>query len=148
MIMEGLILLIELFRQRKPDDIVMTHHSNPRVGLSVFPQHGLDAVCSVPQVCGSLIDPGLKHHGKDSLDDIIIRIGLILGEDFGIGSLVLLTLVLKEPKSTLLFYRLEVVVRVELFFREEVGTEIAGTADGLREDWLDDDWTGRIGEDE
>jgi hypothetical protein len=72
MIVLGLILLIELLRQRKTDDIVMAHHSNPRVGLPVLPQHGLYSVCSVAQVSGSLVDPGLEHHGKDSLYDLII----------------------------------------------------------------------------
>jgi hypothetical protein len=42
-----------------------------------------------------------------------------LRKDLGIGSLVLLAFVLEEPKSTLLLYLLEVVVRIELSFGEE-----------------------------
>lgn len=126
----------------------MTHHSNTWISLSVLPQHGLHAVCSVAEVSSSLVYPGFKHHGENSLDDLIIWLAFILGKDFSIGCLVLLTLVLEEPESTLFLYLIEVVVRVELFFKEKLGTDIAGTADSLREDWFNNDWTSRVGEDE
>jgi hypothetical protein len=145
---EGLVRLIELLRQRKPNDVVVAHHSDPRVGLPVLPQQGLHTVSPVPQVRGRLVDPRLKHHRENGLHDLLIGLVLVLREHLGVGSLVHLTLVFEKPKRTLLLHPFEVVAGVELFLRVDVCAEVAGATDSLREDWFDDDGTVGIGEDE
>jgi hypothetical protein len=67
MTVEGLVSLIKFLRQREPNDIVVAHHCNPLVLLSVLPKHGLHPISPATQICGRFVDPCLQHHCQHRL---------------------------------------------------------------------------------
>lgn len=141
MAVEGLVALVELGGQAESDDVVVGHHCDGSILLSVFAQECLHVACPPPQVGCSLVDERLLHVLEYQLHRLNKRLLFVGFDDLSVLCLVFFTLVAEHPECSQPFNFRKIIARVLRFLDLELAAEIARTSEPLSQQGLNYDGT-------